>query len=81
MIGERTERLLDLFADMPAVRITLGPPRFAMPDEVGEALGLPSCSACGHAIHPPSHGLVRWQGDDLHTTCAHDELLALATAA
>lgn len=81
MLDRTTERLLELFADTPQVRLTLGPPTFNVPDDVADRLGLHACESCGHAIVPAAHGRIRWHGTELHPTCAYDELLALATAA
>lgn len=80
-LDRRTERWLDLFGDVPEIKVTLGPPHFMIPDAAAAKLGLPSCAACGNAVNAPAHGLIRWQGNDYHPTCVHDELLALGVAA
>lgn len=80
-LDRRTERLLDLLGDVEALRVTLGPPRFRIPDDAAAELELPICDGCRSGIDPRTHGCVRWGDRDLHVTCAHDELLALRTAA
>jgi hypothetical protein len=68
-------------ADTPLEHEVLGPPRFLVPLTAEVLLGLPCCAGCGHGVIEGAHGIVRWGEREFHPTCAHDELLALLSAA